>query len=44
MKGSESHHIILWKLGTEVYYSPSLITLVDDALIFLLMMILYHNI
>jgi len=33
MKGSESHHIFLWKLGTTVYYSPSLITLVNDVFI-----------
>ena len=42
MKGRESHHIFLWKLGTTVYYSPSLITVVKDAFIFLLMMLLYH--
>jgi len=42
MKGSESHHIVLWKFGTEVYYSPLLITLVNDAFMFLLIMLLYH--
>jgi len=41
MKGSESHHIFLLKLGTAEYYSPSLITLVNDAFICLLLL-LYH--
>jgi len=36
-------HLFLWKLGTAVYYSPSLIALVNDAFIFLLMMLLYHT-